>query len=43
MSSTTVPVGPPLCSNGGYFVDGNCHCPSGYGGIICEQKFGKLF
>lgn len=41
-SSTTTPTTTSACSNGGVLVDGSCHCPSGYGGIICQQKFGKL-
>jgi len=41
-SSTIAPVTPPTCSNGGYFIDDICHCPSGYGGMFCEQKYGEL-
>jgi hypothetical protein len=41
--STVAPVTPPACFNGGYFVDNICHCPSGFGGTLCEQKFGKKF
>ncbi len=41
-SSTNVPITLPTCFNGGNLVDGICHCPSGYGGTFCQQKFGKL-
>lgn len=41
-TSTNAPVTLPICSNGGNLVDGICHCPSGFGGIYCQQKFGKL-
>ncbi|CAF3132243.1 unnamed protein product [Rotaria sp. Silwood2] len=36
---TVPPVTSPTCFNGGYFVDNDCHCPSGFGGIFCEQNF----
>jgi hypothetical protein len=42
-SSTNAPVTVPTCFNGGNFVDSICHCPSGFGGTLCEQKFGKEF
>ncbi|CAF1270825.1 unnamed protein product [Rotaria sp. Silwood1] len=39
-STTTVaPVTLSTCFNGGYFIDNDCHCPSGFGGIYCEQSF----
>ncbi|CAF1457135.1 unnamed protein product [Adineta steineri] len=38
-TTTSTSITPLTCSNGGYLVDGICHCPSGYGGISCEQKY----
>jgi len=43
MSSTSVTVIPSVCFNEGYFVDGSCNCPSGFGGSYCTQKFGKSY
>lgn len=41
-SSTIVSDLAPVCLNGGYFISNVCHCPSGFGGALCELKFGKL-
>jgi hypothetical protein len=41
ISSTAVPVTPPRCFNGGNFVDNICNCPSGYDGLLCENKSSK--
>ncbi|CAF3508346.1 unnamed protein product [Rotaria socialis] len=38
-SSATVSAMSSTCFNGGYLVDGNCHCPSGFSGTLCEQIF----
>jgi len=36
-------VTPSLCLNGGVSVNGICNCPSGYGGEICKNLYGKYF
>ncbi|CAF1273525.1 unnamed protein product [Adineta steineri] len=37
-SSTTYPSTSSACLNGGVFIGGICHCPSGYSGAICQDK-----
>ncbi|CAF1296580.1 unnamed protein product [Adineta steineri] len=37
-SPITNPTGPSPCLNGGVSTGGICHCPSGYGGAICQDK-----
>ncbi|CAF0804312.1 unnamed protein product [Adineta ricciae] len=38
-SSTTNPgTGPSPCLHGGVYSGGICHCPSGYGGAVCQNR-----
>jgi len=32
-----------ICENGGYCVDGSCHCPDGYDGPGCEIALANRF
>lgn len=42
-TTTAATGGQGPCLNGGIFVFGSCHCPSGYTGALCSVRNGKYF